>query len=113
VAIFDLSSAGVNTSGELAHTHLIRKFIASCDIMFLFCNPLLIETKRIHGICVGLGMAMGVAVRGDCQGAVTKFGVGTRTRQRRAMGVISGTLPGTLFQVLFQCVHLVNFKVHF
>ncbi len=103
----------MNTLGELAHMHLVRKFITSYDIIFLVHNTYWIGKKRTHGIGVEPGMVMWVVVRGDQRGAVTGFGVGTGTRQRRAVGVISGTLPGTLFLVLLECVHLVNFKVRF
>jgi hypothetical protein len=71
-----LSFAGVHTSGKLAHTHLVRKLMASCEIKFLFCSPLSIGQKRIQGIRVATGGGVaGVAVWGDLCGATT-VGVG-------------------------------------
>jgi hypothetical protein len=67
-----LSFAGVNTSGELAHTHLVRKLMASCEMKFLFHTPPTIGWKHIQGIhVVTRGGVAGVVVRGDLRGATT------------------------------------------
>ncbi len=50
-----LSFAGVNTSGKLAHKHLVRELMASCEIKFLFRTPPFIGWKRIRGIYVSTG----------------------------------------------------------
>jgi hypothetical protein len=49
-ADFVLSFVGVHISGEFSQTYLVRKFMASCDIKFLLCNPPLTGTKRMCGI---------------------------------------------------------------
>jgi hypothetical protein len=67
-----LSFAGVNTSDKLAHTHSVRKLMASCKIKFLFCNPPSIVWKCIQGIRVSTGgRVAGVVVWGDLRGATT------------------------------------------
>ncbi len=66
-----LSFAGVNTSGKLAHTHLVRELMASCEIKFLFLTPPSIGPKRIRGIRASMGgRVAGVVVRGDLRGLV-------------------------------------------
>jgi hypothetical protein len=59
------------------------------------------------------GAAAGVAVRGERRGATTGVGGWFGMKRRGAVGVMGGTLPGTLFLVCCECVRLVNFKTHF
>ena len=95
-----LSFAGVNTSGELAHTHLVRELMASCEIKFLFLTPPSIGRKRIRGICVSTGgRVAGVVVRGDLRGATTVGVGGLGMKRCDAIGVMAGTLPGMLLRV--------------
>ncbi len=108
-----LSFVGVQISGKLAQTHLVRKFIASCDIKFLFRKPPSTGTKRTCGIHVGLGTMVSPAVQGDCRGIVIGGGGGFAIKRLGAVGVMIGTLPGTLFCVCQECVCFVNFNLRF
>ncbi len=95
-----LSFAGVNTSGELAHTHSVRELMASCEIKFLFLTPPSIGRKRIQGICISTGgRVAGVVVRGDLRSATTVGIGGLRMKRRDAVGVMAGTLPGMLLRI--------------
>ncbi len=95
-----LSFAGVNTSGELAHTHSVRGLMASCEIKFLFLTPPSIGWKRIRGIRVSTGGGVaGVVVWGDLRGATTVGVGGLGMKRRDAVEVMAGTLPGMLFRV--------------
>jgi hypothetical protein len=97
-----LSFAGVNTSGKLAHTHLVRELMASCEIKFLFLSPPSIGWKCIQGIRVSTGGGVaGVVVWGDLRGATTVGVGGLGMKRCDAIGVMAGTLPGMLL-----CIHL-------
>jgi hypothetical protein len=95
-----LSFAGVNTSGELAHTHLVRELMALCEIKFLFLTPPSIGWNRIQGIRVSTGGGVaGVVVWGNLHGATTVGVGGLGMKCRDAVGVMAGTLPGMLLPV--------------
>jgi hypothetical protein len=94
------SLEGVKISSEFAHTHSVRKFIASWLIMLCSCKPPLIGTKQTRGIPVGatgvdegwehvLMRLVGDIVRGD----------GSTGTGSWLLRVIGGTNPGTLDQV--------------
>jgi hypothetical protein len=105
---------GVNMSGEFAHTHSVRKFMASWLIMLCLCMPPLIGTKRICGIQV---CAVGVAV-GWAQVPMQQVGAGvggdgcTRTWCRSRL-VMRGTNPGMLFCVCLVCDQGVSLCARF
>jgi hypothetical protein len=91
------SLEGVKISGELAHTHSVRKFIASWLIMLCLCKPPSIGTKQTRGNQVG---AMGVDegqehvlmhLVGTIVGGNGLAGTGSRL-----LRVIGGTNPGML-----------------
>jgi hypothetical protein len=95
-----LSFAGVNTSGDLAHTHAVRELMASCEIKFLFLTPPSIGRKRIRGIRVSMGGGVAfVVVRGGLRGATTVGVGGLGMKRPDAVGVMAGTLPGMLLHV--------------
>ncbi len=119
-ANFILSFVGVHIPGEFSQTHLVRKFVASCDIKFLLRNPPSTGTKRMCGTRVGTGtmfgfagMRFGLAVCGDHRGAIIGVDGGLGISQRGLVGMIWGTLPGMLFHVCHECILLLNFKVLF
>ena len=122
----DFNFDGVQTSGELAQTHSVRKLIASCDTKLLWLRkPPSIGTNRIRGrtvdvrcrrffVAVGRSAAS-CCSRVDLRGATVGVGgmVGSTTGiyRRGNVGVIMGTLPGTLFRVRRVCVRFVFFNV--
>jgi hypothetical protein len=94
-----LSFAGVNTSGELAHTDSVKELMTSCEIKFLFLTPPSIGRKRIRGIRVSMGgRVTGVVVRGDLRSAMTVGVGGLGMKHRDAVGVMARTLLGLLLR---------------
>jgi hypothetical protein len=69
--------------------------------------------KRTRGIRVGLGTTILLAIRGDPCGIVIGGGGGFAIKCLGAVGVMIGTLPGTLFCVHRECVRFVNFNLRF
>jgi hypothetical protein len=107
-AAFVFSFAGVYVSGAFAQMHLVRKVMASCEIMIRCCTPPLIDTNQMHGRCVGAGVGFVVdKVLGDCLNVVGGSW-GCISMVHRV--VIGGTLPGLLFRVCWEGVHLVSFN---
>jgi hypothetical protein len=62
---FGRSFLGQYISGELAHTHFMRKLMASCNIMLLYLTPPSIGMKRTLGRWVGVGIVVACYVQGD------------------------------------------------
>jgi hypothetical protein len=94
-ADFVLSFVGVHISGKFSQTHLVRKFMDSCDIKFLLLNSPPTGTKRMCRIQVGAGTTFrlagktfGLAIHGDHCGAIIGVGGGLKIRQRGAVSVI-------------------------
>jgi hypothetical protein len=106
-AVFVFSFVGVDMSGEFSQTHLVSKVIASCEIMFCRRTPPLIGTNRMCGRRIGAAGFVVDKVLGDCLKVVGQswgcISIGCQV-------VIGGTLPGTLFRVHRECVHLVSFN---
>jgi hypothetical protein len=92
--------SGVKISGECAHTHLVRKLIASWLIIGQLRSPHGTGLNLTRGIHVGASCALGVCVRGGQRVAVAGVGIGWRSTLLRAMLVMIGTLLGMLFCVL-------------
>jgi hypothetical protein len=106
--VFVFSFAGVYMSVEYAQMDSVSKVIASCEIMFHCRTPPLIGTNRTCGRRVGAGVGFVVdEVLGDCLKVVGQsWGCISMGRQV----VIGRTLPGTLFRICWECVHLVSFN---
>ncbi len=109
---FEHSFVGEKMSGEFAHTHSVRKLIASWDIMLLCWMLPSMGTKHTPGRWVVNGADIVGGVCGDCRGV----GVGTAGTMGRgrlvACWVILGTLPRVLLRVTRECVCSVNLNVH-
>ncbi len=104
------SFLGQYISGELAHTHSVRKLMASCNIMLLCLTPPSIRMKHTLGRRVGVGIVVACCIRGDQRGV----GAGvTGARHLCTPQVIWGTPMGTLFLVTRECVCLVSLNILF
>jgi hypothetical protein len=57
-------------------------------------------------------MAGWPAIQGDGHAAITGVGSGLGMKRLGAVGVMGGTLPGTLFRVRYWCILFVKFKEH-
>ncbi len=112
VPVSGQSFVGVYISGEFAHTHSVRKLIASWLIIFCNLTPPLIGMKFTFRMCVRITGPVSVTWQGGRQELMVGVAgvVGTSMWRRFPILMLGGTPPGTLLRVSRECVCFVFFN---